>query len=923
MTSKAKNNRYDKATVKQAASGRWKEILTSVGGYPADSLDDRHHGCPICGQGKDCFRLIDQDAGAVLCNKCFSEKNGDGFAALMKMTGKSFPEILADVAEFLGVKPSRNGRAKSKRSVKKPRVFATTQGIVRWFLDGLAKSHGGPARLVKTWQYDTFHVLRFDVPTPAGEKQRKEFRPVHQVPLGLEGGKGWQAGYPPGPRPLYRREELEAAPPKLVTIHGGEKAADAAVDLGLVATTNAGGEQAVAKTDWKPLSRFATVAIVIDNDPAGEKFGLAVAVILKTLKPDLIVKIIKLPGPPKGDVVEWIAAGGIAADFVALVEATEPVTGEQIAEWSKAGQKKRSNPDREITIGTDEPRVIDEAIEAIATRDNVYQRGGSLVQIIQGVKPPRGIARSEDAPRITPMRYPRIREHLADAATWLRPAAGEDEAEEIHPPDWVVKAIDARGQWSGIRRLEAVVESPILRADGSVLQAPGYDLETGIYFRPQCSFPAIPARPTRDDAIRARDALLEVWEDFPFAADAHRAACLAGVLTPLARYGFAGPAPLELVDANTAGSGKSLLIDTTAIITTGRPMARMSLPRDDDEMRKRITSIAIAGEPETLIDNVGNAFGSPSLDAALTATSWSDRFLGRTEMASNIPLYTCWYATGNNVALVGDTTRRVIHVRLETSEENPEERSGFRHPDLLGWVRQERPRLTAAAVTILAAYCTAGRPDMKLKPWGSFEGWSDLVRSAVAWIGMADPGASRTDLASTADREAVALRQLLNSWGELDPGGHGMTVGDALRELADRPDLYDGLRAALWELAPPRDGRTFNARSIGNKMAHLRRRVVGGKYLDRRDTNRGGMWLVRGTSDTDDTGDTSTTLRGCADARTRENPEPTVGGVTGVSGVTDCPHSDVDETPTGDGYVNRECRACGADLLCRKMEANP
>ena len=467
------------------------------------------------------------------------------------------------------------------------------------------------------------------------------------------------------------------------------------------------------------------------------------------------------------------------------------------------------------------------------------------------------------------------------------------------------------------------VESPILRADGSVLQQPGYDPETGIVFRPQCSFPEIPTRPSRDDAIRARDALLEIVVDFPFAGKAHRAAWVAGVLTPLARYAFFGPAPMTLYDGNVRGVGKSLAADATALVATGRPMARMSLPRDDDETRKRITAIALAGEPLALTDNIAGTFGSPSLDAALTATSWSDRILGQSAMASGIPLYVVWYGTGNNIILAADTARRVVHVRLESPEENPEERSGFRHADLLAWVRQERPRLTAAAVTILAGYCAAGRPGQGLTPWGSFEGWSDLVRSAVVWAGLADPGESRTDLASTADREAVALRQLLEGWADVDPYGHGMTIADVLRQLNEHPSDYDVLRAALHELAPPRDGKSLNARSIGMKLHHVRRRVVGGRCLDNRQNNRGtALWLVRDAGTTGSKGTNSTPLAHArAHAHTRENTEP--GGNSPFSPVSPatCNHLDVAETPTFDGYINRQCRLCGADLPCRPPEA--
>jgi hypothetical protein len=594
---------------------------------------------------------------------------------------------------------------------------------------------------------------------------------------------------------------------------------------------------------------------------------------------------------------------------------------------SKTKMSTRSKAMRTIIVGTDEPRVVDEAIAALGTCENIYQRGGVLVQVVEGAEPLKGIARPKDAPRIAAMRFARIRELLADAAAWFRPA-GEGELEPCHPPDWTVKALDARGQWSGIRRLEAVVESPILRADGSVLQTAGYDEATGIIFRPQGVFPAIPEMPSQTDAIRARDILLRVVEDFPFATDAHKAAWLAGVLTPLARYAFHGPAPLFLYDANVRGCGKSLLTDLTSFITAGRAMARMSLPRDDDETRKRITALAMAGEPEILIDNLpASGFGSPSLDAALTATSWSDRILGQTAMASGIPLYAVWYATGNNVILVGDTARRVVHIRLESPEENPEERADFHHPDLLAWVRQERPRLTAAAVTILAAYCAAGRPDMQLMPWGSFEDWSALVRQVLVWVGLPDPGSTRTELVGQSDREAVALRQLIAGWEEMDAAGVGMTVAAVVRELGEHPTRYDALRSALYELAPPRDGKTLNPRSVGMKLHHLLHRVVGGKFLDRREARQGAIWVVCGR-DICGTSTTSGTIldsaRAGAHARARENVEATGNSPASPASPTvdpsDCFHQDVEETPTHDGYVNLTCRTCGKNLDCRKME---
>ena len=57
------------------------------------------------------------------------------------------------------------------------------------------------------------------------------------------------------------------------------------------------------------------------------------------------------------------------------------------------------------------------------------------------------------------------------------------------------------------------------------------------------------------------------------------------------------------------------------------------------------------------------------------------------------PLYMTWFATGNNVMIAADTARRVCHIRLESPCERPEERGGFRQPDLLAWIGENRAEL--------------------------------------------------------------------------------------------------------------------------------------------------------------------------------------------------------------------------------------
>jgi hypothetical protein len=119
-------------------------------------------------------------------------------------------------------------------------------------------------------------------------------------------GTGWVVGGMPEPRPLYRRPEL--ADQDQVFICEGEKAVDAACDIGLTATTSAHGAKSPDKTDWSPLAGKECV-ILPDNDEAGQEYALAVAAILAKLQPAAVVKVVDLLDlPSHGDIVDWIDA---------------------------------------------------------------------------------------------------------------------------------------------------------------------------------------------------------------------------------------------------------------------------------------------------------------------------------------------------------------------------------------------------------------------------------------------------------------------------------------------------------------------------------------------------------------------------------------------------------------------------------------
>jgi hypothetical protein len=419
---------------------------------------------------------------------------------------------------------------------------------------------------------------------------------------------------------------------------------------------------------------------------------------------------------------------------------------------------------------------------------------------------------------------------------------------QVIPPMWGVQGVLARNEWPNIPLITGVVEVPVMRADGSVLRQPGYDSTTGLFFEPPPGFTVeLPDHPSRDDAIAAARMLLEVVADFPFRSEIDRNAWLAALLTTFCRFALTGPAPLFLIDGNTRGCGKSLLADVTALIASGRNMTRMAPPETDEEMRKRITALALAGDPLVLIDNVARDFGWPSLDGALTGDTWNDRVLGQSRTTGSLRLGMTWFATGNNVVLAADVVRRILHIRLETTVERPEERQDFRVRDLREHVRENRARLAGAALTTIRAYHVAGRPSQGLSAWGSFEEWSATVRGAIAWLGLGDPAAGRSEYVSEADEEHALLEAVLGGIELVDSTKQGVTVAQVMKRVRDDPvdnevPALQGLRWALNEIG----GEPPSARRIGKRFAKLQRRVVGGRFLVRTDDSGLGVarWKV-------------------------------------------------------------------------------
>ena len=814
----------DRCWVELVVFGLLENIDLALGGIDRGLLDGKPHPCPKCG-GKDRFRLIDEADGALFCNQCFDHDNGDGLSALQWLTGWDFKTTCKKLGDYLGLAPV-NGHAVD--------IIADT-----------ARDKGMPIESFKA----------FGV-----RPGRRAGRDVARVPVyNEEGEKDGHFDLWPGSKGKFKKggshglflPDRRPRQGETWVVVEGVKDSAALVGMGYWAC---GLPMCEMAERFVRLFRGIDVILCPDLDKAGQDgcqrsaarlHGEAASVRIATLPGEVI--------PTGGDDVRDVLAREGGETLVRLAIETA-------IEWNPAAAKTLK---RRITVDFDEERVIDEAIDVLADLGGgIYQRAGILTHVVRDSAPSKVINRPAGCPRITPLELSRLRELLAVAADW-----GEgDDFSRCHPPHWVCDGIMGRKQWQKIPPISAAVTVPTLRFDGTVLQRPGFDADTGIYYRPEMDFPAVPDSPTQADAKGACVDLLEVVSDFPFESPEHKSVWLAAVLSPLARHAYEGPTPLCLIDANVRGVGKGLLAHTAAMIATGQHAPTTTLPRSDEEFRKRITAIALAADPVMLIDNVVGDVNLPSFDAVLTAPVWTDRVLGMSTMTGAMPLTTCWFMTGNNVSLGGDTIRRSMHCRLESKLERPEERPDFQHGNLLAWLTGQRARLVVSALTILRGYVVAGRPKRKLTPWGSFEGWSDLVRQAVVWAGQPDPGKTRRQLAETADDEVTALRRLLcalddavtlmkqierESQSSVFHDGISvkqMTNGDVAGNLSYH--LSDQVVEELTEAASDLPGikvdkNGVDSRSLGRKLAHLRRRVVDGMFLDRERSKHTNYWFVQ------------------------------------------------------------------------------
>lgn len=412
---------------------------------------------------------------------------------------------------------------------------------------------------------------------------------------------------------------------------------------------------------------------------------------------------------------------------------------------------------------------------------------------------------------------------MARVAIWVK--ATKDGPVPVFPLPEVVRDMFNTSEIR-LPKIDFVAEVPILTASGEILTKSGYHQAHQTYLKIGIEIPAVPENPTEGDVRQARDLLFETVCDFPFEGASDKAHALAAMILPFVRPRIKGPTPLHDFDAPTPGSGKSLLAEVMMMPFTGEEIRIDTLPHDEPEMGKKITSCLSQGRNIVALDNARGVVDSGKLAAVLTATTWTDRILGSTRMI-DCPNTAVWILTGNNVRMSGEITRRTIRCRLDPKVEHPEDRTNFKHPNLKEWIIESRPRLIHAVLVLVRHWQVQGSPGPN-DTLGSFEAWSHVVGGILTTADIPGFLGDRQKLREESDAESGVLRAFVQAWFE--------KFGRQTVKTSDLFPLAEGVDGF------PLGNGNEQARktALGKRLRGVRNRIVVGHKIACSGTGHGG-----------------------------------------------------------------------------------
>ena len=500
-----------------------------------------------------------------------------------------------------------------------------------------------------------------------------------------------------------------------------------------------------------------------------------------------------------------------------------------------------------LLITVDESQVTKDALEILKEDEFLYIKEGHIVSPMIKGKKTKGKDRTklEGKLSITGVETAFIRARLMDQARLYKEVftkKGPIEAPS-RCPEWLPSAISAtaiNGEMNPIRPIEGILSGPVIDEDGNLINNDGYSLVNGYgwYQAGRVDGLKLNADLSQKGCSDAAKRLTELLCDFQFLDkpldEAKWVSCL---LSQLCRQLYQN-SPMFIFSANVGGAGKTHLAKSVGLICHGTECVDPEWPeakeKREDEMGKMNAGYAFAGVTLVNYDNVpdGLILASSVLEKQLTSSNIYHRENHKhTEIGGKNWIQ--WMLTGNNVRPHGFLAIRSIIVTLQSTSANPSslDPTCFTHGDFLQHIKKNRVTILQDALSIIAGYIRAGKPEQKGKHLARFEEWLKIPCSAVRWATGLDPLSDHQRTVADFDPTIQALEMLAQGWMEAFPMGSvkasaifNLVTGGIQGRLSTIPDaITEDIKEAITQLVRV---PLKNVNQIGPALQRFKGRII-------------------------------------------------------------------------------------------------
>ncbi len=685
----------EKDEVKAAARGRWREIISTLAGIPAELLDGKHHECPKCG-GKDRFRAFDDfaETGGVLCNQCFDHKNGDGLATIEHFAGWNFPTTLANIADYLGLR-------------RKPTQLPLTE-----VLPHLAKSKGVTVESLLAYGADARgHRVYFPTFDVSGERQldfwinsssRKQKEQKGVFVSGKNSGKG--AGFF---APVKDGKPRLPQPGETLLICEGVKDPSAAHSLNFFAIGMPGKS---LNKKFAPMLKGVNVILVLHRDVPGQD-GAEVTGATALAGGAATIRIAHLPGeiqPDHGaDLRDCLALpNGEALARAAIANAVEWVPRPKEEELPKVPL-----PGSATTI----IKAAGDLGKLMGDSGRFYSRGGIPMRTfpkdggihLSPLHPAAACSDFETVAMIGTMKA------VENIPVFMPEICSEATARQI------VKSEAFR---SALPKITVLSPCPvILERDGQLVVITGYDRVSGIS--------AAGDVPEQMDLEEARKHFNTLVRDFDFASDSDRSRALAAIITPALVFGglLGGRAPIDAGEADKSQCGKGYRHKLTAAIYRNKPKTVTEQSGGVGSMVEKFDAALVAGNCFISLDNLKKKLENASIESFMTELAYFARIPYSAPVEID-PTRTIVMLTSNKAELGDDMANRSSVTRIRKRDAGYEWQK-FAEGDLLAHAVANQRKYLGAVFAVIREWHKQGKQQLQA-PAHDFAQWAKIL----GWI---------------------------------------------------------------------------------------------------------------------------------------------------------------------------------------------